>query len=134
MPIGNTDCFWDRAKIKEILRRITHIVRLYSRVERFSLFSNFWKRAHCYRLAIILWVQIQKIGEFCSVCAGRTCGKNFIFKKSQGPWKWIYFFKSWLEPSSYIKDQLPKIEFKIRGCLEFFFFFKLQKRFLNLKK
>ena len=34
------------------------------RVEWFSLFCDFRKRAHCYRLAIFLWVQFQKIGEF----------------------------------------------------------------------
>ena len=64
-----------------------------TRVEWFSLFCDFQKRAHCYRLAIFLWVQFQKIGEFCCVRARRTRSKIFIFKKSQGPWKWIFFFK-----------------------------------------
>ena len=41
MPIGNTDCFWDRAKIKEILRRITHIVRL-------QIISIFLKDNQCF--------------------------------------------------------------------------------------
>ena len=86
------------------------------RVEWFSLFCDFRKRAHCYRLAIFLWVQFQKIGEFCR--------QNFHFQKITGTLKMNIFFKSWHEPSFYIKDQLPKIEFKIRDCLAFFLFFK----------
>ena len=55
----------------------------------FHFFWNFWKRAHCYRLAIFVWVQFKKFSEFCRV---RTRRKIFIFKKSQGPWKLIFFF------------------------------------------
>ena len=43
------------------------------------------------------------------------------------------FFLSWHEPSSYIKDQLPKIDFKIKGCLEFFYFSKMAKTVFDLK-
>ena len=49
--------------------------------------------------------------------------QNFHFQKITGTLK-INIFLSWREPSSYIKDQSPKIEFKIRACLVFFLFFK----------
>ena len=78
-------------------------LRICIRVEWFSLFCDFRKRAHCFRLTIFLWVQIQKIAEFCRVRARRMRGKILSFKKSLGPWKWI-FFLSRHEPSSYIKD------------------------------
>ena len=75
----------------------------------------------------------KQIGEFCYVGAMRTLVKIFIFKKIKitGTLKMNFFFCSH-EPSSYIKDQLPKIEFKIRGCLVFFLFFKIAN-FFDLK-
>ena len=54
------------------------------KVEWFSLFCDFRKRAHCYRLAIFLWFQFQKIGEFWR--------QNFHFQKITGTLK-INIFK-----------------------------------------
>ena len=34
--------------------------------------SYFWKRALCCRSGTILWVQFQKVGEFCCVCAHQS--------------------------------------------------------------
>ena len=47
-------------------------------------FCNFWKWAHCYQLAIFLWVRFQKIGNFCHTLAVDT-PKSFHFKKSLRP-------------------------------------------------
>ena len=55
------------------------------KVEWFSLFCDFRKRAHCYRLAIFLWFQFQKIGEFWR--------QNFHFQKITGTLKMNIFFK-----------------------------------------
>ena len=54
------------------------------KVEWFSLFCDFRKRAHCYRLAIFLWFQFQKIGEFWR--------QNFHFQKITGTLKINIFF------------------------------------------
>ena len=59
--------------------------------------------------------------------------QNFHFKKITGTLKINIFVLSWHEPSSYIKDQLPKIEFTIRGCLVFFFLSKMPKTVFDLK-
>ena len=42
-------------------------------------------------------------------------------------------FESWHEPSFYIKDQLPKIEFKIRDNFFIFFSSQLAKMVFDLK-
>ena len=58
---------------------------------------------------------------------------KFLFSKNHRDLENEYFFKSWLEPSYHIKDQLPKLEFKIRGCLAFFFFFNMSKTIFDQK-
>ena len=55
---------------------------LWGRVEWFSLFFDFRKWAHCYQLALFLWVKFQKIDEFFQVRTPRTRCIFFIFKNS----------------------------------------------------
>ena len=62
-----------------------------------------------------------------SACARGSRAEKFSFSKNHRDLENEYFFKSWHEPSFYIKDQLPKIEFKIRDGLVFFLFFKNAK-------
>ena len=59
--------------------------------------------------------------------------QNFHSFKITGTLK-FFFFLIRHEPSFYIKDQLPKIEFKIRDCLVFFFSSKMAKTIYDLKK
>ena len=68
------------------------------------------KWAKCYDWLYFYELSSKKSANFAS--CGR--GKIFIFKKSQGPWKWIFFFESWHEPSFYTKVRSPKRKFEIK--------------------
>ena len=59
--------------------------------------------------------------------------KTSFFLKSTGTLKMNISFESWHEPSFYIKDQLPKIEFKIRDNFFIFFSSQLAKMVFDLK-
>ena len=56
------------------------------------LFYFFQKLAHCYWLAIFLWVQFQKIGKFCQVRTPRTRRNFFAFLKNHRDLENEYFF------------------------------------------
>ena len=91
----------------------------------FAIFENGYQ-VHSYRFAIFLGVQLKKSANFAR--------QKFHFQKITGTLK-MYIFFCWHEPSfSYIKGQLPKIEFKISGCLEFFYSSKMAKTVFDLKK
>ena len=60
----------------------------------------------------------------------RACTRKLQHGKTGGK---IWYIRLHIWVSSYIKYQLPKIEFKIRGCLVFFFFFKNSKTVFDLK-
>ena len=55
---------------------------LYTRVEWFSIFFEFWKPTHFCRSGIYSGTQFQKIGNFGRARAWRTHDKVLIFKKS----------------------------------------------------
>ena len=55
---------------------------LYTRVEWFSIFFEFWKPTHFCRSGIYSGTQFQKIGDFGRAHAWRSQDKVFIFKKS----------------------------------------------------
>ena len=50
------------------------------------------------------------------------CAAKFSFSKNHRDLENEYIFFYFQKPSFYIKEQLSKIEFKIRICLVFFFF------------
>ena len=66
--------------VKEISPCVQH-----TRVEWYSTFCDFRKRALCCRSGIFLWVQFQKIGEFGLARSWLMHGKFFTLIKSQGP-------------------------------------------------
>ena len=68
-------------------------------------------------LSIFLWAHFQKFGKFPHLHARQ----NYHFQKITETLKMNIFFY-FQKPSFYIKEQLSKIEFKIRICLVFFFF------------
>ena len=76
-------------------------------------------------LGIFLWVQFPKICEFRQVHACHTGGKVFIFKKSQRPYKFIYFLKIWRNLFFTSKNNRQK---KIQSKKKYFkYFFSFQK-------
>ena len=99
---------------------------LCSRVEWFSLFLRFSITGTLLSIGYIFMSSIPTNRRIL-----RHVRQNFHFQKFTGTLKMNSFFKSWHEPSSYIKDQLPKIEFKIRGCLVFFLSSKMAKTVLT---
>ena len=99
----------------------------------FHFFCEFRKSTHCYWLAIFLWVQCQKISEFCRVHSQRKRGKVFIFKKSQGPQKWICFWKVCKNLSFISKNKFQQENLKLNFVLYLIFFFsKLVKMVFDL--
>ena len=100
----------------------------------FHFFLQFSKTGTLLSIGYIFMSSIPKNRRILQRARGVHARQNFYFKKITGTLKMNIFFLSWQEPSSYIKDQLPKIDFKIRGCLVFFLIFqKWQKRFLTKK-
>ena len=67
-------------------------------------------------------------------CARGARAQIFSFSKNHRDLENENCFESWHELSFYIKDQLPKIEFKIRDCLAFFLFFKNGFNLKNILK
>ena len=81
-----------------------------------------WSDFHFFRfskMGPLLSIVYIFMGSFLiSPRARGACAAKFAFFKSQRPWKWFFFY--FQKPSFYIKEQLSKIEFKIRICLVFF--------------
>ena len=100
----------------------------------FHFFLQFSKTGTLLSIGYIFMSSIPKNRRILQRARGVHARQNFYFKKITGTLKMNIFFLSWQEPSSYIKDQLPKIDFKIRGCLVFFFYFsKMAKTVFDQK-
>ena len=95
----------------------------------FHFFCDFRKWAHCYRLALFIYCKFNsKKRQILQRARAAHARQNFHSFKITGTLK-FFFFLIRHEPSFYIKDQLPKIEFKIRDCLVFFYFSKWKNGF-----
>ena len=90
-----------RLKLKKVKRKIE--------CSDLPLFRKFWKRTHCCRSGIFLWVQFKKIGKICHKCKHADV---LIFNKSQGPYKYFFFLPA--IPSFYINEHLQKRKFYFR--------------------
>ena len=74
-----------RLKLKKVKRKIE--------CSDLPLFRKFWKRTHCCRSGIFLWVQFKKIGKIFHKCKH---AEVLIFNKSQGPYKYFFFYLQYL--------------------------------------
>ena len=75
---------WKDRKLVLTLKLLKSQRMLCGRVEWFSLFFDFWKRAHCYRLVFFYEFNSKKLANFakCPLCTPCTSRTFFIFNKT----------------------------------------------------
>ena len=89
-----------RLKLKKVKRKIE--------CSDLPLFRKFWKRTHCCRSGIFLWVQFKKIGKICHKCKHADV---LIFKNHRDL---TNIFVLLAIPSFYINEHPQKRKFYFR--------------------